>query len=236
MICVLVGCGKAKASARCAARLLYTGGLFRASYRYGVRVAAERGGSMAIVSARYGLVNPDAEIDPYDATLADRSKAERALWAERILSEVAIGAPARLELVLLMGATYAEPLKAAAEARGFTCIEPLRGLELGERLASLAAFNAGSAGGGVMIKLLSFNAEPRDGEGKTELLQVEATEEITVPYDMRIPWQPRRAGAPVHHFEVSIRMTLTADDYARFMKVMEPIIRSYTQGKGGDNG
>jgi hypothetical protein len=65
---IIVGCGAAKLGHRAAARDLYTGSLFRAARRH----AEASGLPWRILSAKYGLIHPDQEIDPYDRKMASR--------------------------------------------------------------------------------------------------------------------------------------------------------------------
>lgn len=66
---VLVGCTKAKRSARSPARDLYDpSDLFRRRREY----AESSGVPWAILSARLGVIEPDRHIDPYDFTIRQR--------------------------------------------------------------------------------------------------------------------------------------------------------------------
>lgn len=72
----VVPCSRSKLPRRAPARLLYTGTAFRLALRVVEREAAltaEPGlaTSVLVLSARYGLITPDTEIDPYDQTMTD---------------------------------------------------------------------------------------------------------------------------------------------------------------------
>lgn len=73
---VLVACCGQKRDFACPAKDLYVSDLFVKSRAY-----AERFGSAwAILSAKHGIVDPDAIIEPYDETLADMGKLRRLDW------------------------------------------------------------------------------------------------------------------------------------------------------------
>jgi hypothetical protein len=65
----LVGCSKRKLSYAAPAKDLYRSTLFQLSRRWAELYAD----AWAILSARYGVVDPEKVIEPYDTTIADRS-------------------------------------------------------------------------------------------------------------------------------------------------------------------
>lgn len=136
---VLIGCGKTKRAEKSAARDLYTGSLFRARRDY----AEATGDRWYVVSARFGLVPPDAVVLPYDTTLADLCEPDRAAWALGVVSALLDGLPddaklGDITLELHAGAAYAKPLIAVARAVGLTASWPVQGLGIGEQLALYA--------------------------------------------------------------------------------------------------
>jgi hypothetical protein len=62
---VLVACSARKRGTPCPAKDLYTSTLFRYSRRY----AEQFGDRWYILSARHGLLSPEARISPYEQTL-----------------------------------------------------------------------------------------------------------------------------------------------------------------------
>lgn len=131
---VLVGCGEAKLKAAAPAKDLYTSRLFKMSRSY-----AEICDEWRIVSARHGLLNPETVVEPYDDRL---KRADRQQWgfvvASSLIEEFRACGP--LDVVILAGATYADPIVAnlrdvaALRANVAAVREPLRGLQIGERL------------------------------------------------------------------------------------------------------
>lgn len=131
----LVGCSSQKALVRCAARDMYRSPLFRAARAY-VEATCQR---WYILSARYGLLDPAAVIDPYDQVLTARGAAA---WGEAVGGQLekAVPFPAieNAELVVLAGATYADAAT-WSNTRTFRFTEPLRGMGIGERIRWLQA-------------------------------------------------------------------------------------------------
>jgi len=137
----LVGCSSQKASKRCAARNMYTSQLFRAARAY-AEATCDR---WWILSARFGLLNPAAVIDPYDQVLTRRTAAA---WGHHVglALELAVPFPSLrdVELVVLAGGLYADAIE-PVEDRDFNWSEPLRGLGIGERLRWLQQHTPRSA-------------------------------------------------------------------------------------------
>lgn len=149
---VLVGCTKTKRTERSAARDLYDpSDLFRRRRSY----AEAQTAPWAIVSALYGLVEPDQQIDPYELTIAQRGTAAYGgtkHWARTILRrcfELA-GIPAEfdetlghtafvrhLTIEVHAGIDYVRALEEVAGdyRAGVTILHPVRGMQIGEQKA-----------------------------------------------------------------------------------------------------
>jgi hypothetical protein len=127
----IVGCAKRKRAEACAARSLYASPLFRRALRY----AESRCDATYIASALHELVHPDDVINPYDRILKGYGKRLRFAWGSRVVERIAGRHRATpIRLVILAGADYAQPIRAACHYRGWEIEEPLRGLSLGQRL------------------------------------------------------------------------------------------------------
>jgi hypothetical protein len=121
---VLIGCTKTKRAERAAARDLYDpSDLFRRRRAY----AEAAGRPWAILSALYGVVEPDRLIDPYDTTIAQRRTADGGgrCWAIGAIQGCFRLAGRTTELVDGF-ARYVEPLTIEVHAG----IEYVRTLEL----------------------------------------------------------------------------------------------------------
>ena len=75
-----------------------------------------------ILSAKHGLVHPDAVIAPYDETLNKMPVAVRRDWAERVKSQLAKSVPNVEEVVILAGRRYRENIEKHLRTR-FTSVE-----------------------------------------------------------------------------------------------------------------
>lgn len=92
---------------------------------------------VAILSAKYGLLLPDDEIEPYDLTLNNMKPQQRTAWAEKVLSQM----KRRLKLegfgtvLFHAGKKYREHLIPKLEKVGIRCETPLQGLGIGKQKA-----------------------------------------------------------------------------------------------------
>lgn len=129
----LVACAKTKRKGRHRARDLYCSALFSLSAEY-AELHADR---WFILSAKFGLLDPDELVTDYEETLKNKGRAEREAWGHRVKAQLrAIGLDdPQVTLLWLAGRDYMLPLA------GLSCrqVDPLAGLRLGERLAWLSA-------------------------------------------------------------------------------------------------
>lgn len=82
---VLISCVKKKLPYRAKAKDLYTSTLFRANLEYARRLTPD---AIYILSAKYGLVGLEDEIDVYDLTLNKMAESQKRVWAEKVLSSL----------------------------------------------------------------------------------------------------------------------------------------------------
>ncbi len=95
----VIACSKKKGPSRASSRFLYRGDLFRKSLALSERLY----GKTIILSALYGVVDPDQEIAPYEKTLNNMPKAERKAWARMVRAALPSG-----EYVYFTGLRYRE--------------------------------------------------------------------------------------------------------------------------------
>lgn len=134
---VLVGCGAAKADSPQPARLLYTGPMTRA----GVTYAEASGLPWGILSAKYGLLEPDRVVEPYDLAVHSLTDEERRVWALRVLRQQLpaflrrrrVNPALPLVLELHAGTVYLDPLEANLPA-AWSIDYPLRGMHFPLRM------------------------------------------------------------------------------------------------------
>jgi hypothetical protein len=133
----MVGCVKQKAATPRPARDLYVSTLFAGRRAFVERSCSE----WWVLSALYGLVDPQQVLEPYDVTLKDAGRAERREWSRHILAALD-------ERVALRTGDFAE-IHAGSEyrdwglvdgllARGVTVEIPTEGMSLGRQLAFYA--------------------------------------------------------------------------------------------------
>lgn len=128
---VLISCASKKARHKARARDLYVSDLFRKELQYAVKLAADY---IFILSAKYGLVALDQEIEPYDLTLNTMSPPEIEQWALGVLGQLAEKADLQNdEFVFLAGAKYRKYL---VPHLGHVQV-PLEGLRIGQQLQRL---------------------------------------------------------------------------------------------------
>jgi hypothetical protein len=107
--------------------------LFRKAYAYAVK----KYNFIAILSAKYGLLFSDDEIDPYNLTLNDMSADEVEAWSNRVFTQI----NSRLNLrefdkaFFHTGTKYRQHLIPKLERIGIKCEAPLESLGIGKQKA-----------------------------------------------------------------------------------------------------
>jgi len=130
----LVSCVSSKEPHAAPARDLYTSPLFRKARAYAERNA----NAWYILSAKYGLVDPDSVIEPYDVTLNRMGVAQRRAWAAKVRLELEQVVRTGDTVVMLAGAHYREGLMGPLRARGVRVEVPMQGLGIGKQLQWLS--------------------------------------------------------------------------------------------------
>lgn len=129
----LISCTKSKQDYTCKASEMYQpSDLFRKAYSY----ATKNYDFVAILSAKYGLLFPDDEIEPYDLTLNNMKSQQRKEWAEKVFSQMRN----RLKLddykvFFHAGKKYREHLILKLMKVGIRSEIPLKGLGIGKQKA-----------------------------------------------------------------------------------------------------
>jgi hypothetical protein len=82
---VLISCVGKKKDYRCKARDLYDSTWFRLAWRYAKSLNPDE---VFILSAKYGLVDQNSVITPYEETLNTKSDREIKTWADRVMKEL----------------------------------------------------------------------------------------------------------------------------------------------------
>jgi len=132
-VCVLVSCVGAKSAVPSKAKDLYISDWFRKARCY-----VERSGSpWFILSAAYGLIDPESVISPYEKTLNRMGVAERRTWARGVTRDMDQQLPTCDVIVVLAGARYREFLMDYLSRRAKHVRVPMEGLRIGEQLSWL---------------------------------------------------------------------------------------------------
>ena len=140
-----MGCVKSKRIHPAPAKDLYTSTLF-AGRRHHVEQTCNK---WFVLSALYGLVEPDQVIAPYDVALADQGEAARAAWAANVVVEIErrLGDVSGTVFEVHAGAAYREHgLVDGLRALGASVEVPADGLNFGEQLAFYASGSTGASG------------------------------------------------------------------------------------------
>ncbi len=117
------------------AKDLYKSPLFVGNLKYARSLNPD---SIYILSAKYGLLELDKEVEPYNTTLKDMPLAQVKVWADKVVKQ--LKEQANLEsdhFVFLAGERYRKyiaPYLASYEA-------PLQGMRIGKQLQYLAIQN-----------------------------------------------------------------------------------------------
>jgi hypothetical protein len=116
---------------RSKARNLYVSPLFRKNLQYALKQQPDE---IFILSAKYGLVSLDEEIEPYDLTLNTMSPREIKDWAAGVPHELASRTDLKQDqFIFLAGAKYRKYL-----VGHLTYVEiPFEGLTIGRQLQRL---------------------------------------------------------------------------------------------------
>jgi hypothetical protein len=132
----LVACCKTKLDRAAPARELYVSPLFRLSLAY----AEARCERVYVASALHDLVEPDRVLQPYERTLTDLNRFQRTLFGYAVVRGLIDRHGWDFDLLVLAGAAYVTPIaRALADlSAGLRLIEPLRGMQIGERLSFLS--------------------------------------------------------------------------------------------------
>ena len=128
---VLISCVSQKLSHKAKARDLYISTLFRLNLRFAQKLSPS---NIFVLSAKYGLVDMEEEIEPYDVTLNTMPYKERKKWAEKVLKQMINCCNIKDDhFIILAGQKYRQyliPQLASYEI-------PMEGLRIGEQLQFL---------------------------------------------------------------------------------------------------
>jgi hypothetical protein len=120
----LVSCVKKKNPVPMPARELYSSNWFRKASAYAEREADE----WYILSAKYGLVEPDTVVEPYDQTLNRMPASARRAWAKCVFADLHRVLQPGDHVMILAGERYRENLLGPIREMGCSIEIPMKGL------------------------------------------------------------------------------------------------------------
>lgn len=126
--------GKLEWASPVEAKNLYVSTLWRCRRRY----AEQSGIPWYILSAKYGLVNPDTRIAWYDVSLSDLPAADRRVWSQSVVDSVVRRYPSVEGMVVEIhaGMDYVNfGLASGLADAGMIVHRPLLGIPIGRHLA-----------------------------------------------------------------------------------------------------
>lgn len=125
---VLISCVSQKLEHKAKAEELYTSSLFKYNLQYARSLNADR---IFILSAKYGLLNLEDEIEPYDLILNNMRADQIRTWATKVLSQLKKTTDLKNDqFVFLAGDKYRRYLLANIS----NYMIPLEGMRIGEQL------------------------------------------------------------------------------------------------------
>ena len=130
----LISCVGKKRPSAIQARDLYDSALFAKSREF----VEQRCDSWFILSAKYGLIEPTAVIEPYEETLNTKSHRERDEWAEKVWAVLRHQLKPDDHVTILAGERYRESLVPRVIEYGCHVDVPMQGLGIGRQLQWLS--------------------------------------------------------------------------------------------------
>jgi len=131
---VLLSCVSKKRQHRTKAGDLYISPLFRFALQY---ARNQNPDAIFILSAKYGLLDLDTEIEPYDITLNKMTSAQRKEWANEVVVQLKEKTDVNDDhFIFLAGQNYRENLTSHIKHREI----PMEGLGIGKQLQFLKRF------------------------------------------------------------------------------------------------
>ena len=90
-----------------------------------------------ILSAKYGLVDPNSMIDPYNQRLKTMPVNRRRAWARGVIEDLAPRLAGVNSVAILAGSAYREFVEPELRGRGLTVYVPMEGMGIGRQLSWL---------------------------------------------------------------------------------------------------
>ena len=129
---ILISCVSKKLHCKAKAEAMYISPLFVGNLRYAKSLNPD---CIFILSAKYGLLELNEEIEPYDITLNNMTSVQAKAWAEKVLGQIRERADLRSDhFIFLAGEKYRKHLVPHLASYEI----PLQGMPIGKQLQYLA--------------------------------------------------------------------------------------------------
>ncbi len=96
--------------------------------------AERHGDRWFILSSKYGLLEPDSEVEDYNVVLRDKTITERKIWANQVMIDLKSKLKPKDHVIILAPKTYREFLVNPLQLFGCTVEVPMEHLRIGEQL------------------------------------------------------------------------------------------------------
>lgn len=130
---ILIACGKDKKNIASEAKDLYQGSYFKKTLEYAYILSKKHKADIYILSAKYGLLELDTIISPYNFTLNDVSEKYRKNWSYGVIKQLNKEIKKTDRVIFLAGKSYNKYLKTYYKNN----LEPLEGLRIGKKMKRL---------------------------------------------------------------------------------------------------
>jgi hypothetical protein len=129
---VLISCVSKKQPHKTKAKDLYISPLFRKNLAYAKKLIPD---AVFILSAKYGLLDLEADIEPYDLTLNNMPASGIKAWAKNVIEQLSANTDLRQDhYIFLAGAKYRKYL--TPHLSSFDV--PMEGMPIGKQLQYLS--------------------------------------------------------------------------------------------------
>jgi hypothetical protein len=118
---------KSKHTYKTKAKDLYNSTLFRAQRAFAEHFADQ----WFVLSAKYGLLDPETEIEPYEETLKGASSHRKRIWSAQVFAELTKIIKPDNKIVITAGEDYCRYLVPMIAALGNAVERPVKGLRMG---------------------------------------------------------------------------------------------------------
>ena len=133
----LVSCAKSKKTEASKGEELYVSTLFQEAKKF----ALNGGDIWFILSAKYGLLNPQTVVDPYEKTLKKMTSEEKKTWAMSVSKSLKPILKKDDQIIFLAGKDYRKDLEDEFRKEGIRVTAPLRSMGLGKQMGWLIKVN-----------------------------------------------------------------------------------------------